>query len=398
MNSKMVSVIVPIYNTECYLKRCIDSIVSQTYKNIEIILVDDGSTDESGNICDLYVNSDDRVSVIHKSNEGLVRARKEGALASHGDYIFLVDSDDWIDCDAIEKMVAIQEKYKCEMVQGSVIYETEDGESVYFDEISEGLFLMQEKDNLILRNLFFDEEGKGIRKVRSNIWGCLYVRELYLEHQMNVPDNISRGEDDACYYPLILNCHTFYLMKDNIYHFYQRKGSMSRSLVDFITYECIDLYRIIFPQIASHQAHAMLMEEFKKYLILRNNDHFIHSLGIGYRKIYRFPFEKECKNKAVVIYGAGSVGCSYISWLESFSNSIDIVLLMDKQKKGSIMGYEIENSTSKLYSITYDYVIIAVLNKCDADEIKGTLCENGVESSSILWKRPTQSEWAYRIG
>ena len=95
----MVSIIVPVYNAEKYLRKCIESIRSQTLEDIQIILVDDGSVDLSGEICDEYAKSDERIGVIHKPNRGLVSARKSGLQLAKGDYIGFVDSDDWIEKD-----------------------------------------------------------------------------------------------------------------------------------------------------------------------------------------------------------------------------------------------------------------------------------------------------------
>lgn len=98
----MISIIVPVYNVEKYLERCIESIVNQTYKDIEIILVDDGSPDNCPVICDRYAEKDNRIKVIHKQNGGLINARKSGLEIAQGDYIGFVDSDDWIEPEMYE--------------------------------------------------------------------------------------------------------------------------------------------------------------------------------------------------------------------------------------------------------------------------------------------------------
>ena len=102
-NQIKISIIVPVYNVENYIHRCLDSLMDQTYKNLEIILVDDGSTDSSGIICDEYSKKDRRIQVIHKKNGGLVSARKAGILLATGEYSTYVDSDDWIEDSAYEK-------------------------------------------------------------------------------------------------------------------------------------------------------------------------------------------------------------------------------------------------------------------------------------------------------
>lgn len=101
MKKYLVSIVVPVYNVEKYLKRCVDSIINQSYNNIEILLVDDGSTDSSGKICDDYLKKDSRIKVIHKQNGGLSDARNFGIDKSTGDYLSFIDSDDWIEKDMI---------------------------------------------------------------------------------------------------------------------------------------------------------------------------------------------------------------------------------------------------------------------------------------------------------
>lgn len=96
-----ISIIVPVYNVEKYLRKCIDSILNQTFKDFELILIDDGSTDESGKICDEYNLKDNRIKVIHKENGGLSSARNAGLDIAQGEYIGFVDSDDWIESDQI---------------------------------------------------------------------------------------------------------------------------------------------------------------------------------------------------------------------------------------------------------------------------------------------------------
>ena len=111
-----LSVIVPVYNVEPYIRRCLDSLINQTYRNLEIILVDDGSTDRSGLICDEYALMDKRVQVIHKVNGGLVSARQEGIQRATGEYATNVDSDDWIETDAYEFVVKRLETYYSDML------------------------------------------------------------------------------------------------------------------------------------------------------------------------------------------------------------------------------------------------------------------------------------------
>lgn len=119
----LISIIVPVYNTENYLEKCLYSLVNQTYKNIEIIIIDDGSTDNSMNIIQKFVLADNRVKVISQKNQGLSGARNTGMNNANGDYIMFIDSDDWIEIDTCEKAINASEKYNADVVFWSYIKE-----------------------------------------------------------------------------------------------------------------------------------------------------------------------------------------------------------------------------------------------------------------------------------
>ena len=128
--NSLISVVVPVYNVEKYLRESVESILAQTYKELEIILVDDGSADESGKICDEYASADNRITVIHKENGGLSDARNTGLKNSHGKYIYFLDSDDFLRADALEKLVCFAERLHLQIVffDGTNIYEIEENE------------------------------------------------------------------------------------------------------------------------------------------------------------------------------------------------------------------------------------------------------------------------------
>jgi len=119
----LVSIIVPVYNTEKYLEKCILSLQNQTYRELEIILVDDGSSDDSARICDIFSQNDKRIKTIHKKNEGVTYARKTGFSNASGEYIMIVDSDDWIDLDTIEVCVNNALRYNADCVMFAYIRE-----------------------------------------------------------------------------------------------------------------------------------------------------------------------------------------------------------------------------------------------------------------------------------
>ena len=154
-NQPLISVIIPVYNVEQYLNKCIESVLSQTYRNIEIVIINDGSTDNCGKICDEYASSDNRVKVIHKSNSGVSAARNEGLDASTGDYVVFVDSDDYVDPDYVECLYnSLIENDADVAVCGYVITDVDNCEKIADELIPDGSVLSS--DEAIGRMLNFE--------------------------------------------------------------------------------------------------------------------------------------------------------------------------------------------------------------------------------------------------
>ena len=219
----LISVIVPVYNVEKYLKGCLNSIVEQTYKNLEIILVDDGSTDESGNICDMYAAKDKRIKVIHSQNGGVSSARNKGIDAAKGDYIGFVDSDDYITDDMYEYMLGLALKYNVGIVQCGRTYTSR----VYEDR----KLLKQEKEKLRLvekENAL--HELLCSKSVRSSLCYKLYKKELFENVRMDT--TLVNGEDGIANYHLINQTDKILLSNKICYFYYNREGSCTKGLVN----------------------------------------------------------------------------------------------------------------------------------------------------------------------
>lgn len=142
MNNALISIIIPIYKVEPYLRRCLDSVVNQTYTNLEIILVDDGSPDDCPKICDEYASRDNRIIVIHKKNGGLSDARNAGLDICKGEYISFIDSDDWVERDYIEVLFNLLQKTNADIAVGNHQLFSEDGvvypQNIFFDSVLDG--------------------------------------------------------------------------------------------------------------------------------------------------------------------------------------------------------------------------------------------------------------------
>ena len=169
----MVSIVIPVYNVENYLQDCVNSVLSQTYRDLQIILVDDGSTDSSGDICDVFAEKDERIQVIHKKNGGLSDARNVGTAAAEGGFLFYLDSDDYLEKNAIQALLDEQALHEADVVVGNYFYTYHDHEDAAQNENQ-----ILDRDTAI-RQLMLGE-------IQTFAWGKLVRAEIAKQHEFPV--------------------------------------------------------------------------------------------------------------------------------------------------------------------------------------------------------------------
>ena len=214
----LVSIIVPIYNVDKYLTKCVRSIIDQSYKNLEIILVDDGAKDNSSQICDDFAKIDNRVKVIHKENAGLVAARKTGLISSTGDYILHIDGDDWVLPNYVEKMMDVVKKYNVDIVCCGSISVFPDCEKRVMLKPRCGMF---DKVQLKKEIYPFLIEDTSAAYFAPSAWAKLFKKELLLKYEMQVDDGIVMGEDGAFTKPSVFGANSIYILDDYLYCYNQ---------------------------------------------------------------------------------------------------------------------------------------------------------------------------------
>ncbi|WP_299092029.1 glycosyltransferase [uncultured Bacteroides sp.] len=208
----LISIIIPVYNVNGYLEKCLHSVCEQTYKNLEIIVVDDGSTDGSGEICDLFAETDSRIKVIHQVNGGQSSARNKGLAIARGEYIGFVDSDDWIDSDMYEFLYRLLTTNNADVAACAHYIETETETEVRY---SSGTFTSFSSDEAI-RALIID------RRMRNYIWDKLFRRQAFSGIQF--PEN-QIFEDMAVCYRVFHKVRRIVMQDCPKYHYLQREGS-----------------------------------------------------------------------------------------------------------------------------------------------------------------------------
>lgn len=191
-----VSIIVPIYNKEKHLKRCIDSILNQTLKNIEIILVNDGSTDNSLEICKNYARTDSRIKIINKKNEGVSKARNDGILASSGSYVGFVDADDYIDENMYRSMLMKCKSFNSEVCISNYYIENNNHLNPVKLDIHSDLVSKEDiLDTFILDMISSDPDIENSKAIMGSSWRFLISRHFLINNNILFPENIPLRED-----------------------------------------------------------------------------------------------------------------------------------------------------------------------------------------------------------
>lgn len=211
----LISIIIPVYNVEKYLKECLESVINQTYTNLEIILVDDGSTDSSGNICDEYKKRDTRIKVIHKENGGVSIARNLGLNNANGQYIGFIDSDDYVEPKYCEKLLkSIKENnVQCALCKFDKVYEKKNQNTIF-----ESNYIM-DKNDLIMEIL---DVQKGFGFCTQKLW----TKNALVDIKYN--ENIKVGEDSLFCIESCKNIYKVYVLNEKLYHYRLNENSLVR--------------------------------------------------------------------------------------------------------------------------------------------------------------------------
>lgn len=224
----LISIIIPVYKVEKYLEKCIQSVINQTYENLQIILVDDGSPDNCGKICDEYAERDQRIEVIHKSNGGLSDARNKGLEIAKGEYIGFVDSDDYIEADMYEVLYNLLKQYNADV------------SICNFYTVSQGKISIKNADNgineynriEILKEILLD------KNIQSYAWNKLYKKELFDEIKYPIG---KKYEDIGTTFYLLEKCNKVVVTGKSEYYYINRQDSIVNNVTESTITDYIEL-------------------------------------------------------------------------------------------------------------------------------------------------------------
>lgn len=261
MNRVIVSVVIPVYKVEAYIERCVKSVLNQSMKDLEVILVDDGSPDHCPEICDEYANQDDRVKVIHKTNGGLASARNSGMKIASGKYLFFLDSDDWLEADGLEILYKKAEEYQVDFVRYRAIRTgwpgLNENAPCYVEkvrELEEGYY---DKDKILEkvypRLLATSQLTMG---AIVGAWGSLYSLDFLNKNHLRFYEEVKFSEDLIFSANVVRAASSFYFINQpGIYHYYYNPNSISKSFRPERWESCKSLIRLCEKDFARDQEY-----------------------------------------------------------------------------------------------------------------------------------------------
>ena len=266
----LITVIVPIYNVELYLRKCVDSIINQTYKNIEIILVDDGSTDSCGEICDSYADLDKRIIVIHKENGGLSDARNAGIDILKGKYVTFIDSDDWVEPNYVEQLYRLLVENDADLSVCDFYYVDSENNLYNTPATDERVFVWNREEALLML--------LSGNKMNTSAWCKLYKSKFFIENKVRFPKG-KLYEDIPVAYEILLEADKIVYGNYALYNYFIRPQSISSTNFSPRKMHAIEHTEAAVPQILQQFpkfdklcAVALFQVNFNIYLILDKKD------------------------------------------------------------------------------------------------------------------------------
>ena len=389
LHDELLTVVVPVYNSAQYLRKCVESLINQQYNNLDIILIDDGSTDESGEICNDYLLMDKRIRVFHEKNNGLVMSRKLGIKLAKGKLITFLDSDDWVESDMYLQMMTAYKEFEPDLLTSGIIIEKNDKISIEMDTIPKGIYECKAIKAKIMSCMMYDEQT-GKRSITPSVWNKIYKVDLLKMTIMDLEKDITYGEDAAITYTYITRATKIMVLDKSWYHYVVHTDSMSRKF-DISSFDKIfkfhEYMKKKFVEFAVWDVMEVQLKEYTKVFLFQS----IYGVFdiIPTRSLYLFPFELIKANSSIVIYGAGKVGISYVDNILK-SGYANLQGWVDENYERVINGKYVLETPDILKSREVDYVVIAIENGEVVLEIKENLKMLGIGENKIIWRKPVR--------
>lgn len=386
-NLPLVSVVIPAYNVGGYIEECIGSVQGQTYGNLEIIVVDDGSTDDTLAVCMEAAAGDARVTVLHRENGGVVAARNAGLGHAHGEYIAFVDGDDWIERDMIEELAG--RIGRADMASVGVFQEKAKGRmEECTDRFEPGVYAGERQMDGIYGRMLYDRETGYMHPLTPWIYNKLYVCSKAKEIHKRVGRDITYAEDSVFLFLYLLECRSIAFSRRCLYHYRYREGSAVHAPNERMLTDVNRVYLSLKEAFRGHRMERELLFQLQTWVAARVCDAV--NGGMGFDGRIRIPLftadVRGLEGKRLALYGAGAFGRDAYRQLRKFG--YDVVLWVDRAYgRCREEGLDVD-APEMLGQCGYDMVVIAIEDERTAGQVKDFLAGLGVTEEAVVWRKP----------
>ena len=376
-----ISVIVPVYNSMAYLKECLDSLLRQTFWDLEIILVDDGSTDSSAELCQRCAEMDGRVRFIRQEHAGVTRARQAGIRCATAEYVAFLDSDDWLESHAYERMYEVLSMEGSDLVVCDRYVSTGGHETLMCNSLEAGTYFGQRMRKEFWKGMIFN--GPFFRwGIFPALWDKIFRLDMMRETLLAVAYEPSAIEDVGYSLTCMMKARRVTVLHEAFYHYRQHMGSLIKvrqeeylsryvAVAAFLCHQTgkLGLMDVMGPQ---------LYDYFLFHMVPRLTD-----LLSGYRQQdFLIPFQGIARGSRVVVYGAGNYGYNLYRFLNDTSFCRPVGWLDREAGKYRALGWPVR-FPSAVGELDYDYIAVAVVS----EEAQRSICKNlqslGCEAGKI---------------
>jgi len=385
---ELISVVVPVYGVEDYIAQCIDSLLSQTYRQIEIILVNDGSVDRSGEIWERYAKLDRRLRVLHKKNGGLVSARKVGVAAAMGEYLGFVDGDDWVGGDFFGFLHDHAASASADLVICGHTREFLGKHEVILPRSPAGVYdrtgVLEALLPKAIYNGTFFQHG-----VSTYVWNKLFRRSEAVQFVGDIDEDIVMGEDAALTYPYLASCNRVAVCGPGAYFYRQRSNSIVKSVPNMTKeyYRLSALFRYLKRRFEGFSYSPSVLDQLRYYFyaqVLVRSGAMIEVPG---GSDYWVAFPRLTANQRVVVYSSGSFGQHVVAALRRLPR-LNVVGWLDEDDRESQRSGLPVSSLDSIATLEFDLILIAAIDCEYSEALAKRLESRGVDRAKISILRP----------
>mgnify|MGYP004521428189 CR=1 FL=1 len=380
---KKLTVVIPLYNQQQYIEQCLKSVLNQNFKDIEVLVIDDGSTDDSFSICNRIAQSDYRVRIIHQENKGLSEARKTGIINCNTEYITFVDADDFILKNAYEYASEAMEK-DIDMIFFEIArYYDDSNIKIEHHILNDGYYDKMRIEQEVYPRLIWDFKI-GVPGIECS--QCVRIMKkaiLQRAYETITEGGFYYGDDVAITYPSYLLINNMQVINHNYYMHRQRCNGIAPYIKrDSFFKEAFDLYNYLI-DVFEDSNISNIKKQIEYFFIYSVNLKKMKYNDYVYEREFLFPFDKVANGKKIVLYGAGNVGKTYYKQLTKIDYCNEIYWI---DKNAEYMSDKRIQSIDYIDNIVFDYVVIAIENVNICDSVKDWLISRGIDKDKIIYK------------